>query len=164
MKRLIVIRHAKSSWDSPAQDDFQRPLNTRGLRDAPQAAERLRQFLDGALVGVQSSPAERAKETAEILTEPLNCQDIVWNEDIYLCAPATWLEIIQLWDDSLQNGITIGHNPGATTLVNRLSSSQIDNLPTCSMVAIEFEVDQWSAVDWGKGQLVWFDFPKLHGA
>ncbi|MEM1157188.1 MAG: histidine phosphatase family protein [Verrucomicrobiota bacterium] len=162
MKRLIVIRHAKSSWDSPGQDDFQRPLNTRGLRDAPLAAERLEQFLNGQFVGVQSSPAERAKQTAEILTEPLSCQDIVWNEDIYLCAPATWLEIIQLGDNDLQTSITIGHNPGATTLVNRLTSSRIDNMPTCAIVAIEFEVDQWNAVDWGIGQLVWFDYPKLH--
>ncbi|MEM6885279.1 MAG: histidine phosphatase family protein [Verrucomicrobiota bacterium] len=164
MKRLIVIRHAKSSWDSPAQDDFERPLNDRGLRDAPVAAARLEQFLNGEYVGVESSPAERAKMTAEILSGPLTCNDIVWNEDIYLCAPATWLEIIQLWDNELQTGITIGHNPGATTLVNRLTTSQIDNLPTCAMAVIEFEVDRWSEIDWGMGRLVWFDYPKLHRA
>ncbi len=163
MKRLIVIRHAKSSWDSPAQDDFERSLNPRGIRDAPLAAERLEQFLNGEFVGVESSPVERAKTTAEMLTGPLTCNDIVWNEDIYLCAPATWLEIIRLWNDDLQTGITIGHNPGATTLVNRLTSSQIDNMPTCAIAAIEFEVEQWSEIDWGKGQLVWFDYPKLHG-
>jgi len=164
MKRVILVRHAKSSWDHPGQDDFERPLNARGLRDVPAAATRLEEFLNGEFVGVESSPAERAKMTAEMLTGPLTCKDIVWNEDIYLCAPATWLEIIHLWDDNLETGVTIGHNPGATTVVNRLTSSNIDNMPTCSMAALEFDVASWRDLDWGAGKLVWFDYPKLHGA
>lgn len=164
MKRLILIRHAKSSWDSPGQDDFERPLNARGLRDAPAAAGRLAEFLQGEYVGIEASPAERARTTAEILAEPLSARDIVWNEDLYLCAPDSWLDIIRMWDDSLQTGITVGHNPGATSMVNRLTGSQMDNMPTCSITAMEFEVASWSELDWATGKLVWFDYPKLHEA
>lgn len=163
MKRLILVRHAKSSWDNPAQDDFERPLNARGLRDAPLAAARLQQFLAGEQVGVESSTAERARTTTELLCAGLQVQDQVWNEAIYLCSPDTWLKVIHGWDNEWQTAMTVGHNPGATTMVNRLTGSQIDNLPTCSMAAMEFAVDSWQEVQWGSGELVWLDYPKLHG-
>jgi phosphohistidine phosphatase len=165
MKRLILVRHAKSSWGNPAMDDFDRPLNERGLRDIPAAAERLAQFIDSEPVQMECSPAERAKATSLALAAALNFndQDINWNPDIYLCAPMTWLELIRKWDNAVATGISVGHNPGITTLVSRLSLRQLDNMPTASMAAIEFELESWQDIDWGLGKLVWFDYPKLHG-
>ncbi len=163
MKRLILARHAKSSWDSPSQEDFDRPLNARGLRDVPLAAERLAQFVGDEKIIMECSPAERAKTTALALAVQLPAVEMTWNDSIYLCAPETWLKLIRQWDDAFQTGMTVGHNPGATSMVNQLSQSRIDNMPTCSIAALEFEVTSWQEVDWGLGKLVWFDYPKLHG-
>ncbi|MEM6820497.1 MAG: histidine phosphatase family protein [Verrucomicrobiota bacterium] len=163
MKTVVFIRHAKSSWNNPGLDDFARPLNDRGERDAPLAADRLKQF------GIQpdymvSSPAKRARTTAEVFAETLGFPEemICWNEALYLCSPHTWLEVLQNVSDEKDVIVTFGDNPGITSMVNELTNSNIDNIPTAGLAVVEFQADSWNTIDWRKGTLAWFDYPKLH--
>jgi len=164
MKHLVLMRHAKSSWDHPGMDDFSRPLNHRGERDAPAAASRLHAFLGVDRVPILSSPACRARATAQAIAAEMACgfDPVHWDKDLYLCAAGAWLERIREWNPDGDVAITVGHNPGITQLANRLCLAGIDNIPTAGIVAIEFEATDWSGLQWGEGTLTWFDYPKLH--
>lgn len=165
MKRLILMRHAKSSWDHPGMDDFDRPLNARGQRDAPEAGRRLRDFLQDTSLAILSSTALRAKTTAQAVRQELDFfgGDIEWDPDLYLCGAESWLSRIHDRNPVEDTLLTIGHNPGVTQLANRLSLAGIDNIPTAGIAAIEFDCEDWCGIAWGKGTLTWFDYPKLHG-
>lgn len=165
MKQLVLMRHAKSSWDHPGMDDFKRPLNHRGERDAPTAAERLRSFLGAEQVPILSSPASRARATTEAIAAEIktSSEEIHWDKDLYLCAAEPWLARIREWNPESDVAISIGHNPGITQLANRLCLAGIDNIPTAGIAAIEFDCGDWSELQWGEGTLTWFDYPKLHG-
>ncbi len=163
MKRLYLIRHAKSSWDHPGMSDFDRPLNQRGEGDLPAAAERLRErhFQPGHLV---TSTAVRARSTATGLIRdcglPLSL--IREEQDLYLADIDTWLRIIRQGPDAHGEIAGCGHNPGITTLVEILSDESIGNLPTCGIACIEFDLTSWKDVAPGQGRLAWLDFPKNH--
>ncbi|HTE32805.1 MAG TPA: histidine phosphatase family protein [Chryseolinea sp.] len=163
MKTLFIIRHAKSSWDTSNVDDFERPLSARGKRDAPRMGKRLKEkniFPDLML----SSPAKRAhatsKKFAKILKYPKDA--IKTDRDLYHADEETILSVIQRLKDKIDKLMLFGHNPGLTDLVNSLINEEhdIDNIPTCGIVAFEFQADSWSKVTWGQGRLLFFDYPK----
>jgi len=164
MKRLIAMRHAKSSWDRVDVDDFHRPLNERGVRDAPEAALRLKQFLDHSPQVWSASPARRVVETLKPLTALFQKaeHEIDWQPDAYLASPEVWKTIIQKWPPDCDSGLIVGHNPGMTHLIRRFGRVDLDNLPTSGIAVLDFSVADWRAVDWGLGELVWFDSPKRH--
>ena len=146
MKTLFLVRHAKSSRDDPALPDKERPLNDRGLRDAPRMGERLaRQDVKPDLI--MSSPAVRALATAEIITKKLGCKrkDIVVDERLYAAQPDDLLEVIQELGDSPKRVMLFGHNPELTELANRLSS-KITDMPTCAVAEFSFDTKSWSNV------------------
>ncbi len=161
MKRLFLIRHAKSSWKEPELEDFDRPLNKRGKRDAPVMGKKLRERKTKIDL-IISSPAKRAKRTAEIIAGIIS-QDprgILWLESVYAASSQTLLHLVQKIEDAFQNVMLVGHNPGLTTLAERLTGREIDNIPTCGIVAIEFEVDSWKNIRDKTGKLEFFDYPK----
>ncbi len=146
MKTLFLIRHAKSSRDDPALPDKERPLNDRGMRDAPRMGERLaKQDVKPDLI--LSSTALRAFATAEIIAKKLDykVKDIVVDERLYAAAPDDLLEVIHELGDKPQRVMLFGHNPELTELAHRLSS-KITDMPTCAVAEFSFDTKSWSNV------------------
>ncbi len=161
MKQLTLIRHAKSSWKNAYLLDIDRPLKKRGKRDAPVMGKRLaeRESIPDLVV---SSPAKRAVVTAEIIAAEIEYppEDIVVNDKLYGAGVSNLLKIIQSFDDGFEHVACIGHNPGLTDLVNQISSHFIDNVPTCGIVVMTFDIDAWASVGHVEPAQVDFDYPK----
>lgn len=161
MKRLFIVRHAKSSWDSPYLSDFDRPLNNRGKRDLPDMANR---FSDTNyhVDYIISSPAERAWTTAKGFVKTLNIADenFIDDERFYHANTSTMKEIISVADNAHDTIMVFGHNPGLTSLIASLSDFNLYNLPTCAICGIEFTFDVWEEILTAKGQKIYYDFPK----
>ncbi len=138
-KQLILIRHAKSSWNQPNLSDFDRPLNERGERDAPVMGKRLleRGIRPNALV---SSPAKRAFSTACVIAEALGFppQQIRTEPRIYEATVGTLLAIIQALENRHQQVLLFGHNPSMSELSRYLSGESLEELPTCGVFALQF--------------------------
>lgn len=161
MKLLVLVRHAKSSWEDPGLEDVERPLNPRGLRDAPRMGlqlERRRSTPDH----IVSSPAQRAHATAEIFAERLGYPrpDILIEPRVYEAGVQDLLEVIREFDDAHDFVIMFGHNPAVTSLVNKLTNATLDNVPTCGVAEIEFAVEYWREAAPAHARLVEFDYPK----
>lgn len=161
MKTLYLLRHAKSSWANPGQKDYERPLNDRGLHDAPEMARRLLER-DVRLDLVVSSPAVRALTTATLVCEVMNLDpaDIVQDRQIYLAGSPKLMQIVSLFDESCESAMLVAHNPALTDLANELAHAGIDNIPTCGLVSICLPVEYWAEVLPGTGRVLAFDFPK----
>ena len=146
MKTVILLRHAKSSWDSPASSDFQRPLNSRGIRDAPRI---------GAWIAEQGikpdwvlcSAATRAQETLARLQTTLDLGvNITITDHLYLAPPTTVVELLSQADDSVKCSLVIAHNPGMEELLWGLCGTD-NSMPTCALAVIELPIDSWLATD-----------------
>lgn len=165
MKTLYVVRHAKSSWDDPDLSDFERPLNARGKRDAPRMGKRLKEK-DLTPDCVISSPARRAHSTAKRICAVLafDKNKIKTERKLYHASEETILSIVQGIKSSFDTVLIFGHNPGLTDFVNEILNEEsgifIDNIPTCGVVALTFNVDNWSNVEWKKGKMIFYDYPK----
>lgn len=160
MKKLVIVRHAKSSWDDPFLNDHARPLAERGLKDAPKMAQRLKKekvYPDAIL----SSDAERAKATALITAEVLDFpkQDIVFKHGLYLASAASLLTEIKKTDDEVKTLFIFGHNPGLNDLISKLGGD-IDNLPTSGQFAFKFDVKKWEDISSKNAKVWFFDYPK----
>ena len=162
MRRLTLVRHAKSDWSLPGQNDWDRPLNRRGQRDAPEMARRLRsRRLKPDLI--LASPAVRALTTATVMARELKvpAAHVLQDERLYLAAPPDMLAVIRELGGTARHLMVFGHNPGVTDCANRLSAGdQIDNLPTCGVFTATFDIPAWSELDWGGGNEAEFDYPK----
>ncbi len=161
MRTLYLIRHAKSSWEDPTRDDFDRPLNKRGKRDAPIMGNRLRD--NGADPDlVISSPAKRAVLTARTIAKAVGYEAgrIETDEAIYGGGASRLLGLIRRIDDANHRVMLFGHNPGLTWLAVDLTDARIDNMPTCAVLCIRFDVASWGEIKKGAGEVVFFDYPK----
>jgi phosphohistidine phosphatase len=162
MKRLTLVRHSKSDWSLPGQQDWDRALNKRGQRDAPEMARRLRARKLKPDV-ILSSPAVRALATATIMARELKVAASIVRQDerLYLAGPADMLTVIRELGGDARHLMVFGHNPGITEFANRLSAGdRIDNMPTSAVFTATFAIQDWSELDWGSGQDAQFDYPK----
>ncbi|MBX2963786.1 MAG: histidine phosphatase family protein [Cyclobacteriaceae bacterium] len=163
MKTLIIVRHAKSSWDNPTLSDFNRPLNDRGLHDAPRMAKRFKEkeLIPERLI---SSPAKRAHDTAIIIAGIIGYPEtsIIQNKKLYHAEEDEILDVVQGFPEPDDVIMLFGHNPGLTDFANRLMDIHIDNIPTCGVAASSIAVDRWKEVNWSTAKLLFFDYPKLH--
>lgn len=144
MKKLWVLRHAKSDWGAPSLPDFERTLNARGLRNAPEMGAFLAK--QATLPGhVVASPATRARQTAELVCQSMGYPvgRIQYEPRIYESSPDTLLDVIDKVSDDISHLLLVGHNPGLTMLVNMLGGV-LDNLPTCSVVSMTFDSRDWA--------------------
>lgn len=162
MKTLYLIRHAKSSWDDPALKDFNRPLNTRGKRDAPKMGKRLKKLkiLPDLIV---SSPAKRAAKTAIHIAKEIDypVERISFIEGLYHASSMDLLRIVQNTPSYIKSLILFGHNPGLTDFANGLCENKVDNIVTTGVYALQFEVEDWKQVKLHKkGKLLFYDYPK----
>ncbi len=161
MKQLYLIRHAKSSWDFPDLTDFERPLNKRGLRDAPFMGMILREKQIAPELFL-SSPAKRALSTAQLFANAMGypVEKIVTEPRIYEASRQTLLEVIQSFPDELTSAALFCHNPGITDLANFLSDKQIDNIPTCGIFSVSLPSPSWRSLGQGKCLFNFFLYPK----
>ena len=158
---LLLVRHAKSSWDDAGLQDFDRPLNKRGLKNAPEMGKRFA-HRNPVVDAIISSPANRAITTAELIANEISFdkKDIIQNSEIYEAGLSTLVNVVTGIDNKFNHVILVGHNPSFTYLCNYLSDAQLDNMPTCSMAYIKFKVETWNDITKHSGELIEFDFPK----
>lgn len=162
MKTLLLARHAKSDWNSAAPGDFERPLNARGLNDAPLMAEQLR--LNGInLEQVISSDATRAQSTAEYYANILTPQvPLLLDHELYLASSAEIKGLARSLDDRFNSVMLVAHNPGMTEAVEDFCRAGIDNLPTCGVAIIQFDVTEWKHIAKQYASLIAFEYPKKY--
>jgi phosphohistidine phosphatase len=160
-KELFLVRHAKSSWVDPTISDHDRPLNERGLRNAPDMGRRLgdRGVSPDALI---SSTAERARTTAEIMAGSLNYpkDQIVFDRALYHASATELQEYISGLNDGHTSVMLFGHNPGMTRVVSHLYGLALDNLPTCGVVHLCFSDGSWAEASLSMPSEATIDFPK----
>jgi phosphohistidine phosphatase len=161
MKKLLLVRHAKSSWDSISQEDFNRPLNDRGHRDAPKMAKRLLKE-DVKIDAFISSPAVRALSTAEYFAEAYGFKkkNVIQEPVLYHPESKFFFEIISGISDDHKTVAIFSHNPGITEFVNQLCSTRIDDMPTCAIFAVKADIKSWKDFEVSKKEFWFFDFPK----
>jgi phosphohistidine phosphatase len=163
MKKLFLIRHAKSSWDDASLSDEDRPLNKRGKKDAPMMGSLLRK--QGVIPDlIISSPAKRAYSTAKKIAKevayPKN--HIQTFDKLYLSSLSALLEVIRRQPAEVRTLMLFGHNPELTALVPQLCGEEIENVPTCGVVCIIFLTDTWQAINKSNSRFDYFDYPKKH--
>lgn len=161
MKTLLIIRHAKAE-SAFTLNDFERPLNERGKKDAPAMAKRL---LDKKITidAFISSPAKRAKKTAELFCETLvgKEEDVILVSALYHAPPSVFYEVIKNTSDDFNTIAIFAHNPGISDFVNELTKAvQIDNMPTCAVFAVQTDIGQWKDFAKAKKEFLFFDYPK----
>lgn len=162
MKRVVIVRHAKAvpyGYD----DDFSRDLKSRGKSDAKLVSEELKRkgIIPDTMI---SSPAKRAIKTARIFAENLGFdrKDIVEVMDIYDGQTTSeFLEMIQQLPEETQTAFFFGHNPGFEYFTNNLLRHFGGDMPTCSTVGIDFDVDSWEKVEARTGQKAFHIVPRM---
>jgi phosphohistidine phosphatase len=161
MKTLTLLRHAKSSWDEPGLADHDRPLNNRGEHDVPRMASRL------ADAGIRpslilSSPALRAWTTAKLVAREIGypIEFLQREPNLYLASAKTLIDVIGRQEKRFNNVVLVGHNPGLTDLAQHLVPGVTDNIPTCGLVSVFIDADEWDIRARDKVRLNVFDFPK----
>lgn len=165
MKTLLLIRHAKSSWEDAGMTDFDRPLNARGMKDADAMARRLLQRIS-LIDAFISSPALRAKTTAQHFAAAFQApkNHLHLQPDLYLAPSACFASLINTIDNQLNSIAIFAHNPGITDYANSLTTVvRTDNIPTCGIFAVTAEVDSWKDFAAASRTFFFYDYPKLHG-
>ena len=162
MKTLLLVRHAKSSWDLATLNDFDRSLNERGKKDAPVMAQRLldRKIDINTFV---SSPAKRAKKTAELFCSiyKKDKEEIIFVPALYHASLNTFFEVVTQLNDDYNCVAIFSHNPVITEFVNQLVENvTIDNMPTCGVFAVKISITKWKEFSTSKKELIFFDYPK----
>lgn len=161
MKTLILVRHAKSSWDQPGVSDFDRSLNERGKKDAPEMAKRLKEK-GIELDGIVSSPAKRAKKTANYFAEEFHFkkENIQLVDELYGATPSHFVKAVSEIDDEYKTVAVFSHNPGITEFASSLTNVHVDDMPTCAMFALQIDTDQWENFLKAEKKFLFFDYPK----
>ncbi len=163
---LYLMRHAKSEWSGPGTSDYDRPINHRGQKNAKQVGLWMaaNNFLPEKIV---SSPANRARQTIELVCEQLNHSQVKidFDEDLYLASLDTLIESVQLYKNDINSLMLVAHNPGLDYLVNELlsKSKSADSrhivMTTANLAIFEYEDNQFD-LEMDKGKLIEFIQPK----
>ncbi len=158
-KYIYIIRHAKSSWTDPLIADHDRPLDSRGLRDAPVMADVLKQ--SGYVIDkIVSSTANRARTTAGYFAETYGLEIELENQ-LYHGTPDHYMDVMQVQPETVMALAMFGHNPGITWLANLLKNNVIDNVPTCGIIICSVNSDiLWQNIEWNDITLVSILTPK----
>jgi len=152
MKNLILIRHAKSSWEAPLKD-FDRPLMKRGISDAHLVSGTISKFIPKTYI-IWSSPAARASETALIFAQNMSypIESIIYRDDLYTFDDRQLEKVIKSCDNSFESVILFGHNEAITNFVNKFGDVFIENVPTSGFVSLQFDAESWTNINKGKTQ------------
>jgi phosphohistidine phosphatase len=154
VRQLLILRHAKSSWADSSKDDWHRPLNERGLRDAPRVGEwlRARSLVPDLII---TSDAVRARTTAQaVATSAGYAQELIIEPPLYLATPADVIEVLnRVPDEAARSVMIVGHNPGLEDVIEQLTG-ETHGLPTAALVQLELPIDSWKDVDLSIGATV----------
>lgn len=146
MKTVLLMRHAKSSWDNPGLADHERPLNNRGIKSAPRMGELLAE-IDLIPDVIVCSTAKRARMTVDGLLEACPFEgEVVYTRDLYHADVETQLEILQNLNDSVGCAMMVGHNPGMEYFLEVVCDEN-EHMPTAAIAQILFDVEHWSEID-----------------
>ena len=161
-RRLVLIRHAKSSWANPLQSDYERPLNDRGERDAPMMGKRLK---DAGILPdkIISSSAKRAAQTAKHIAKALGYAEdrIEWHDELYHCVPSVFEEVLYNVEDEVGTLFMVAHNPGISEFAGQISGNRdAADMPTCAVVGVNIDAEHWSDFLLAKKELFLMDTPK----
>ncbi len=146
MKTLLILRHAKSSWKEEHLSDHDRPLNKRGRHDAPRIGKLIRKKgLQPQLI--ICSGAKRARETAGLVTEACGYKgELRFSEELYAAAPEAYISVLKALDDSYEQVMVVGHNPGLEELLGELTGEE-QTLPTAALAQVALPIQTWSELD-----------------
>jgi phosphohistidine phosphatase len=160
MKRILLLRHAKSSWENSALTDFDRPLNERGKTDATKMATVIGAIFTPEFIWC--SPAKRTIETAYLYCVKLglNKNIIRFDDGMYEASVDNLINVIRGTSPSISNLMIIAHNPSITELVSKITEASIDNIPTCGAVLIDTQISDWHQLNKKTGFVDWFGYPK----
>lgn len=160
IKTLTILRHAKSSWKE-GLPDYERPLSRRGEENAPMMAARI---TDAGIRPslIMSSPALRAWTTAKLVARAISYPTEFLHRDdrLYLADLDKLLDVMLEQDAGFNSIVLIGHNPGLTELANYLLPGVTDNIPTCGLVSLAIETDDWNLREAKNVELLLYDYPK----
>lgn len=160
MKSVYYIRHAKSSWEHPGLQDFDRPLNRRGLQDAPMMAEKLFKAV-GSIDAILSSPSCRTTQTLDPFAAIFGIDEIRWDQLLYHPEEDYLLDCLFGLEDEVQSVLLFTHNPGITFFTNQFREQPIGNVPTCAITKINFQTDQWETIGVDNGKIDFYMYPKM---
>jgi phosphohistidine phosphatase len=161
MKTLTILRHGKSSWDDDKLPDYERPLSPRGEKNAPLMAERLTEAgIRPSLI--MSSPAVRAWSTARLVAKAISypVEFLQRDDRLYLAGVDKLLDVMAEQDAAFNNIVLVGHNPGLTEFANFLLPDVTDDIPTCGLVALNIETEDWDLRGRKTAELLLYDYPK----
>jgi phosphohistidine phosphatase len=163
LKRIYLVRHAKSSWSNPELRDFDRPLNKRGKYDAPFMAGLLKEKGIHPEI-IVSSPAKRAFATAIFFAEVLGypAENIIQDSNLYEAGVKDILKVISLINENIWNIMIFGHNPGLTDAANFITGSHIDNIATSGVVSCISDREHWNKISEKSCILEFFEYPKKY--
>ncbi|MGO3689400.1 MAG: SixA phosphatase family protein [Psychroflexus halocasei] len=158
-KRLVIVRHGKSSWKDEELEDIERPLKERAFNDAELVSTAYKAGVRHSFTAF-ISPAVRAHETSKLIAHQLkdHIKSLKVEDGLYTFSPSTLLDFIKNLPDDIDNVMLFGHNPAITDVVNQIGSEFFQNVPTTGLVEIHFKKSHWSEIDKGETQL--FLFPK----
>ena len=161
MKKLFIIRHAKSDWNNLSLKDFNRPLNKRGFKNAPFMGQVLKD-MDVMPDLILSSPAIRAITTARLISnEIVYKKEIQTNKKIYEASLETLDNIVHSIDDKYETVFLVGHNPSVSFLAFNLCGLNED-IPTCAVIQIDFDTNTWADISLDNSKLISYDYPKKY--
>lgn len=162
VKDVCLVRHAKSNWDHPGLDDYDRPLDARGIRDAPFMAKKMREM---HLVPdlIITSGAKRARSTADFFRKEfdLGPETFIVNDELYEAPAEAYFKAIRNAPDSARFIYIFGHNPTITWVANSVSGVHIDNVPTCGIVHLQTMATNWKKFKPEHAGFISFHYPKL---
>ncbi len=163
MKYLTLIRHAKSSWGFKGCSDIDRILDDRGKKDAPVMGKCLNEK-GISFDTVLSSPAKRARMTGQSICEETGfpSSQIIIDENIYYGGAGEVLNLIIELDSQIKDLAIVGHNPTTEELAGLFTSQYFEKVPTCGVIRISFNINQWSEILGIPGRLEFFISPKKH--
>ena len=146
MRTLLILRHAKSSWKDDSLPDHDRPLNKRGLKDAPRMGQLLRRedLLPDLIL---CSSAKRARVTAELVAEESGYEgELRLKDDLYAFDAEAYLEALTELSDGYDRVMVVGHNPAMEELLEALTGG-FERLPTAALAMVELPIDRWSELE-----------------
>ncbi len=162
MKKLYLIRHAKSSWKNLTLEDFDRPLSKRGKKNAPFMGNLLKQ-LEIKPDLIICSPAYRTRVTAELIALEINYEKhkIEYYENLYEASLEDIEESIKYLEDKYEIVFLVGHNPSLNQFSEKFGSFK-DNIPTCGIIELNFNCQNWQNISSKNCHLISFEFPKKY--
>lgn len=158
MRRLLLIRHAKSSWKFPELDDHDRPLNARGRRNTELMSKRLQERGESLDV-IISSTASRALDFAQAIRSALDIK-LIANIELYNFSCGDLLQALCCIDNQYQRVAIVAHNPAITQVANSLTGNEIVNIPTSGIIALDCDIVSWGELAQKHYRMDYFDYPK----